>query len=188
MADLSTATYQHLSQIGTLRLIDASAGPEGPNGVVSYLLVGANGWHNGSRLPHEVAEDLGNAGFNKQTVEGIEYFLVPEVSSNLPGRLSHYAQLTGVADLQNPPGGGVNPVRQHVNTAEATVAPEAVSKWVEDSKDAWDEAREERLDRDQQVLNAIRAGEGSESEKSAPAKARDAKDAGAQGAKANPKS
>lgn len=168
MAELSSATYQYISQLGATRLIDVSAGPEGPNGVTSSLLIGANGWHNGARLPHEVVEDLDGAAFNKQTVEGIEYFLVPEVSSNLPGRLSEYAQRTGVADLQNPPGGGVNAARQHVNTAEATVAPEAVSSWVEDTKDAWDEARDERLARDSQVSAAIGHGTGSDSAK-APA-------------------
>lgn len=181
MANLSSATFQSLSQLGATRLVDPSTGPDGPHGTVVYLLVGANGWHNGTRLTHEVNEDLQKAGFEKQTVEGVEYFLVPESASNVPGRLSHYAQTTGVADLQNPPGGGVNAARQHATTPAVTVDPEGVNKFVGDAKDAFDEARDERLRTDEQVQQAIRAGSGSEDSDTVE-KQRDAKDSTAKSA------
>lgn len=138
---LSAQSYQFISQLGVCRLIDASTGPEGPHGVTSSLLVPANGWHNGHRFPHDVQVDLEAQGFDKTVQEGIEYFLVPEESTNLPGRLSHYAQATGVADLENPPGGGVNRVRETLeNTAAATVDPDGVAKYVAEN-DSYEEAR-----------------------------------------------
>jgi hypothetical protein len=144
LAELTAATYQFISQSGTTRLIDATNGVPGPRGTVSFLLVGSNGYHNGTRLPHEVDEDLKNAGFEETTVEGIDYYLVPEYATNVPGILAHYAQQTGVADLQNPPGGGVNTARGTLEaTADASVDPEGVSKFVQDN-DSWEEARTKR--------------------------------------------
>src|SRR5687767_2633205 len=128
---LSAASYQFVNQLGVTRIVDASGGPEGPHGTVSYWLVPTGDWHNGQRLPHDVVEDLKGQKYYKETVEGVEYYLVPEEASNVPGRLSHYAQLTGVAELQNPPSGGVNRVRETLDrTAGATVDPEGVDKYV----------------------------------------------------------
>lgn len=138
---LTAATYQYVLQLGVTRLIDTTSGGPGPNGVTSSLLVGANGYHNGTRLPHEVQEDLLAQGFDKTLSEGVEYFLVPEFASNLPGRISHYAERTGVADLQNPPGGGVNRARETFEAdAAATIDPQGVAKFVQDN-DTFEEAR-----------------------------------------------
>lgn len=159
---INPVTYQFISQLGVLRLIDASTGPEGPHGVTSSWLVPASGWHNGQRFPHDVQVDLEGAGLEKTTVEGLEYFLIPEESSNLPGRLSHYAQLTGTADLANPPGGGVNRARETFeNTAEATVAPEAVAKYVKDN-DTWEEARKNKSEEDARVERQVLESPGRE--------------------------
>lgn len=147
---LSAASYQFISQQGLNRLIDPSGDPSGPRNTVSYWLVPANGYINGQRVPHDVNEDLGGQNYDKTTVEGVEYFLILEESSNTPGLLSHYAQKTGVADLQNPLG-GVNRVRETLqNTAQATVAPDAVAKYV-DENDAWEEARTKASEEDQRV-------------------------------------
>lgn len=163
---LTPVTYQFISQQGLNRLIDASTGPSGPTGVSSFWLVPANGYINTQRIPHDINEDLAGAGFEKTTVEGLDYFLVPEESSNLPGLLSHYAQKTGVAELQNPSGGGVNRVRETLlNTAEATVAPDAVKKYLDDN-DAYEEARKKQseenaaVDRQVTVSPAREGGEG----------------------------
>lgn len=143
---LTNSTYQFIEQLGPLTLVDATAGPDGPTGVIAFYLVGANGYHNATRLPHEVVDDLNSQGFDKKVIEGIEYLLVPKTASNLPGRLSYYAQTTGVADLQNPPGGGVNALREQLKgtTATNTNDPEGVAKFVEDAEEAWDEAKRVR--------------------------------------------
>lgn len=152
---LSTSTVQWISQLGCMRLVDPSTGPEGPHGVTSHWLVPAGGWHNGNRFPHAIEEELKAAKLEKTTQEGVEYYLVEEVSSNLPGRLSHYAQLTGVADLANPPGGGVNRARETLeNTSEATVAPEAVAKYV-DNNDSYEEARKKATEDEELVNRAV---------------------------------
>lgn len=158
-------SYQYLSQMGVQRLIDASTGPEGSRGVTAHWLVPTGEWHNGQRLQFNFVEDLKKQKFDKTMVEGVEYFLVPEESSNLPGRIAHYAQTTGVAELQNPPGGGVNRVRETLlNTAEATVAPDAVAKYVEEN-DAFEEERKRKSALDEQLASAVAdspAREGSE--------------------------
>jgi hypothetical protein len=152
---LSPQTYQFVNQLGVTRYIDASTGPDGPHGVTSYWLVPSGGYHNGTRFPHDVVEDLKGQSYDTRTIEGVEYYLVPEESSNLPGRLSHYAQLTGVAELQNPPSGGVNRVRETLeDTAEATVAPDAVEKYVEDN-DAAEEARKKSSVEDERLARAV---------------------------------
>lgn len=157
---ISPQTDQYLNQISTLRYIDASTGPDGPQGVVSYWLVPANGYNNytGERFPHNVAEDLANQDHKKTTLDGVEYYLVPEVSTNTPGRLSHYAQLTGEADLQNPPGGGVNRARETFidNSASATVHPEGVRKYV-DEVDSWEEARKKKTEEEERVVRQVNA-------------------------------
>lgn len=159
---LNSVSYQFLSQQGLTRLIDASTGPEGPSGVTSHWLVPANGYVAAQRVPHDVQTDLEDQSYEKTTVEGVEYFLVPEESSNLPGRLSHYAQLTGVAELQNPLGGGVNRVRETLlNTAEATVAPEAVEKYLDDN-DAFEEARKKKSEEDAIVERQVTVSPGRE--------------------------
>lgn len=136
---LSANVYQWISQQGLLRFIDASSGPAGPTNVLSFWLVPALGYINGQRVPHDHQVELEAQGFDKTVVEGLEYFLVPEESTNLPGLLSHYAGRTGVADLANAPGGGVNRVRGDIDVAN-TVAPDAVAKYVEDN-DSYEEAR-----------------------------------------------
>lgn len=157
MADngLDPKTYQHLTQMGVSRLIDASGGRPGPHSVVAYHLVPANGYHNGQRLPHDVHEDLKAQSYETRTIEGIEYYLIPEVSTNLPGTLSHYAQRTGVAELQNPPSGGVNRVRETLaDYADATADPEGVAKYVADN-DAFEEARKKKTAQEEQVTKAV---------------------------------
>lgn len=153
---ISPQTNQYLTQRNLLRLVDVGAGPDGPQGVTSHWLVPTNGYHQGHRLPHEVAEDLNGQDFKKTTHEGLEYYLVPEVSSNTPGRLSHYAQLTGGADLQNPPGGGVNRARETFvdNSTTATTDPESVRKYV-DEVDSWEEARKKKSAEDERVAAQV---------------------------------
>lgn len=162
---LTAASYQYLSQLGVQRLINTGDGPAGPNGVTSNWLVPAGGWSNGQRFPHEFQTDLEDQSFDKVTIEGVEYFLVPETSTNLPGRIAHYAQTTGVAELQNPPGGGVNRVRETLAlSSDHTVAPEAVAKYIEDN-DAYEEARKKSTLEDERLARQISvspAREGSE--------------------------
>lgn len=155
MANLSAQTVQYLSGFPFIREIDPSSGPSGPNGVTSYWLVPTSGWSGDVRFPYDVSEDLKSQSYNKVTVDGIEYYRVPEESSNLPGRLSEYAQRTGVAELQNPPSGGVNRVAEGLEkTADATVDPEGVSKFVEEN-DNWEEARKTQNDLDAQVERQV---------------------------------
>lgn len=153
---LSAQTYQYVNQLGLTRLIDAGSGPDGPHGVTSYWLAPVGEWHNGQRIPHTVFEDLGSQNFDKTTVEGVEYYLVPEESSNLPGRLAHYAQLTGHAELANPPAGGVNRVRETFvkNSSKATVAPDTVEKYVKDN-DSFEEARKKSTEEDDRVSRQV---------------------------------
>lgn len=181
---LTPQTYQFINQLGVLRLVDPSNGPDGPHSTQAFWLVPAGGWHNGQRFPHDVVEDLNAQNYEKTEVEGLQYFLVPEESSNLPGRLSHYAQLTGVAELQNPSGGGVNRVRETLeNYTAATVAPEAVGKYVEDN-DSWEEARKKQSDSDAVLADAV-----SKSPAREPSEAKlviaEQEDAGKRGSKAD---
>lgn len=155
---LSPNTYQYITQLGLLRKVDASTGPEGPEGVTAFLLVPANGYHNGDRLPYDVTQELAGEGYDHAEVDGVKYYLVPEESTNLPGRLAHYAQKTGVAELANPPGGGVNRVRETLaDTAGATVAPDEVAKYVGDN-DSYEEARKKQSEEDARVARQVGAG------------------------------
>lgn len=153
---LRPETYQFISQLGLIREIDATTGPAGPNGVTAYWLVPTNGWFNGSRFSNDVETDLSDGKFDKTSLEGLEYYRIPEESSNLPGRLSHYAQLTGLAELQNPPGGGVNRVVETFdgNASEVTVAPESVSKFV-DETDSFEEQRKHQSAENQRLLRQV---------------------------------
>lgn len=138
---LSDQSVQYLNSLPFLREIDASAGPAGPTGVVAYTLVPSNGWLGSQRFPHDVNEELAAEGYDTTSVEGIDYYRVPEVSNNLPGRLSEYAQRTGVAELQNPPSGGVNPVASTFakdGSASASADPEGVKKYVADNDNVED--------------------------------------------------
>jgi len=161
--ELSPNSVRYIGQLGTLREVDASSGPEGPAGVTAYWLVPTSGYHNGERFPHEVSEELKDGSYDKTTVDGVEFYKVPEESSNLPGRLSHYAQLTGVAELQNPPSGGVNRVVETFdgNSASASVAPDAVQKYVEDH-DSYEDARKKSSEEDERVGRAVTRSPGRE--------------------------
>lgn len=152
---LSAQTYQFLTQQGLLRLIDTTSGPADGRQTVSYWLVPSNGFFNQQRAPYSVSTEITNEGFDKQEIDGVEYFLIPEESSNLPGLLSHYAQRTGVAELQNPSGGGVNRVRETLlATSAATVAPDAVAKYVEEN-DSHEEARVKASEEEERVNRAV---------------------------------
>lgn len=157
---ISSATYQFLNQQPLLRFVDASHGPDGPQGTQSFWLVPTNGYFNGQRAPHTVKVELDAGGYDKTTLEGIEYFLVPEESTNTPGLLSHYAQRTGVADLQNPPGGGVNRVLETFEnvTTSATAAPGTVEKYVADN-DNFEQARVKASTEDEIIDRAVKKGE-----------------------------
>lgn len=161
---LSANTYQYIRQLGLTREISADRA----DSVVSNWLVPANGWHNSQRLPHAVAEDLANASFEKTVVEGIEYYKVPEESTNLPGLLSHYAQRTGVAELQNPPGGGVNRVPETFANGghAATVAPDAVQKYVSET-DNYEEARKKVSEEEARVQRQVTVSPGREPDQGA---------------------
>lgn len=149
---LTSQTVQFIDQIPTIREIDVSQGPSGPGSVVAHWLVPASGWLNSQRFPYEVVEDLKAQKFETTEVEGVVYYKVPEVSTNLPGRLAHYAERTGVADLENAPGGGVNRVRETLeNTADATVAPDAIKKFVDDN-DSFEEARK-KASKEEEIVN-----------------------------------
>lgn len=140
-----------------MRLVDPSGGPAGPNQTVSYWLVPTNGYFGTERVPHTVQEELQGEKYDTTTVEGQEYWLVPESSTNTPGLLSHYAQRTGVADLVNPPGGGVNRARETFDLVkkghESTVAPDAVDKYVQDN----DSFEERRRNQDEETARINRA-------------------------------
>lgn len=152
---LTAQTVQFLSQQGLTREVDASSGPEGPKGVTAYWLVPTSGWINGQRFPHPVEVDFAKQSFDKVTFEGVEYYRVPESSSNLPGLLGHYAQRTGVADLVNPPGGGVNKVRETVkDVAHPTIAPDAVKKYANE-QDSLEEARQKVSEEDARVQRQV---------------------------------
>lgn len=157
---LSPNSVRYIGQLGFLRHVDATTGPDGAQGTTSNWLVPTSGYHNTERFPHSVAEELKGENFEKVTLEGVEYYKVPEESSNLPGLLSHYAQRTGVAELQNPPGGGVNRVAETFaeNSSKATVAPEAVEKYV-DENDNFEEARKKESAQDKQVAKAVGLGD-----------------------------
>lgn len=153
---ITSQTYQFLNQQNLTRLIDVSGDVEGPKGTVSYWLVPSNGYINGQRVPHAADTELQDAGFDKTTVEGLEYYLVPEESSNTPGLLSHYAQRTGPNDLANP-NGGINRVRESFGgkaESAVTVAPEAVAKYVDDN-DAYEEARKKASAEDERVTRQV---------------------------------
>lgn len=142
---LSAHVVQFVNQLGLLTFIDPSTGPQGPHGCSAFKLVPTSGWHNGQKIPHEVDLELKVQGYKKTSLEGVEYYLVPDDSStNAPGTLSHYAQRTAVADLVNPPGGGVNRAAETFDEAKGyaahTVSPDAVKKYVK-STDNWEEAR-----------------------------------------------
>lgn len=154
---LSPATAQYISQLGLITYVDPSGGPAGPQGTVAFKLVPTGGWHQGQRFPHVVETELKGSGFKKTKVEGVEYFLVPDESSNTPGLLSHYAQRTGVQDLQNPPGGGVNRALE-VADSDNSVAPDAVRKYVKEN-DNWEEARKTQSEEDARVKRQVGAGE-----------------------------
>lgn len=157
---LEPNTYRYIGQLGLLRQVDVSTGPEGAQGVTACWLVPVSGYHNSERFPHVVSEDLKKQNYDKATLEGVEYYKVPEESSNLPGLLSHYAQRTGVAELENPPGGGVNRAAETFaeNSASATVAPDAVSKYVEDN-DNFEEARKKASQQEEQVARQVGLGD-----------------------------
>lgn len=152
---LTPQTAQFLSQLGTLTYVDVSAGPTGPHGAVAYDLIPTSGWHQGQRFPHSVEVELAAQGFKKTTIEGVQYYLVPdEKSTNVPGTVSHYAQRTSVADLQNPPGGGVNRALENVDYSDHVAAPEAVKKYVKDT-DNWEDARKKVSEEDERVRRQI---------------------------------
>lgn len=142
---LSATTFQYIAQLGLLTYVDPSQGPKGPQGTVAYKLVPTNCWHGGNPFPRDVQVELKAEKFKKYSLEGVEYWLVPdEGSTNLPGNLSHYAQTTTDTDLVNPPGGGVNRAAETFkgkNVSKVATDPEAVSKYVK-STDNWDDAVE----------------------------------------------
>lgn len=141
---LSAPVYQYIAQLGLMTYVDPSQGPKGPQGTVAYKLVPTSCWHGSQPFPRDVVAELKAEKFKKYSLEGVEYWLVPdEGSTNLPGLLSHYAQTTTDTDLQNPPGGGVNRAAETFTKkdADATTDPEAVSKYVK-STDNWDAAVE----------------------------------------------
>lgn len=142
---LSVQTVQFISQLGLLTFVDPSQGPKGPEGTVAYKLVPKNCWYGGSPFPYEVSQELKHAGFDIFVNEGVEYWMVPDATStNLPGKLSHYAQTTSVHDIVNPPGGGVNRAAETLaedrGGAEHVVEAGAVSKYVKVT-DNWEAAR-----------------------------------------------
>lgn len=152
---LNAQSLQYLAGLPFVRKIDVSTGPTGPNGVTAAWLIPTSGWVGDQRFPYDVSEDLNGQSYDKETVDGIEYYLVPEDdSSNLPGKLSEYAQRTGVAELQNPPGGGVNRVAEGLENADATVDPDGVAKYA-DENDNWEDARKEQNEQDARVERQV---------------------------------
>lgn len=164
---LESNTYRYIGQVGFQRLIDVRTGPDGAQGTTSSWLVPTSGYVNGERFPHDVSEDLKGQSYDKVTQEGVEYYKVPEESSNTPGLLSHYAQRTGVAELENPPGGGVNRAAETFvdNSASASVAPDEVEKYVKDH-DSFEDARKKQSEKDSQVARQVGLGD----ESGAPAR------------------
>jgi hypothetical protein len=141
---LSAPAYQYIAQLGLLTFVDPSKGPKGPQGTVAYKLVPTSCWIGSQPLPRDVKLELEAEKCKTYTLEGVEYWMLPEEgSTNLPGELSHYAQTTLPSDLVNPPGGGVNRASETFvgkNAGDATVDPEAVSKYVK-SADNREEAQ-----------------------------------------------
>lgn len=152
---ISVQTAQYITQLGLLTYVDPSEGPAGPHGTVVYKLVPTSGWYNGQRFPYDVETDLKLQGYKTTSIEGVEYFLVPDDSAtNVPGTISHYAQRTSVADLVNPPGGGVNRALEGVDYSAHTVAPDAVKKFVKDT-DNWEDARKKSSEEDDRIKRQI---------------------------------
>lgn len=85
---LSAHSMQYLNQQGGLLTfveIDDS-------GVANaYKLVPVTCWHNSQKFPHDIEKDIRNEGFRRVTKEGLEYFLVPETTTNAQGRVAQYA-------------------------------------------------------------------------------------------------
>lgn len=154
---LSAPVYQYISQLGLMTYVDPSEGPKGPQGTVAYKLVPTSCWVASQPFPRDVEIELKAEKFKKFSLEGVEYWLVPDESStNLPGTLSHYAQTTTSTDLENPPGGGVNRAAGTFKKkdAEATTDPEAVSKYVKDT-DNWDNAIESEKEFNDRVKRQV---------------------------------
>lgn len=163
---LSANVAQFISQLGLLTLVDPSQGPKGPHGTVAYKLVPENCWINHQPFPHEVQTELRAQNYSTYELEGVSYFLVPdETSTNLPGKLAHYATTTAATDLLNPPGGGVNRTAEtfvgknaKTTTRNAAVVgddqADAVSKYVK-STDNYDEATDRRVELDARVRRQI---------------------------------
>lgn len=156
---LTPQTVQFITQLGLLTFVDPSQGPKGPHGTVAYKLVPKNCWYNSHPFPHEVSVELKAEGFSTFTNEGVDYWMVPDTAStNLPGKLSHYAQTTSVNDVINPPGGGVNRAAETLQEdrggADHVVEAGAVSKYVKVT-DNWEAARQQANELNDRVKRQI---------------------------------
>ena len=58
----------------------------------AYKLVPTTHWHNGNKFPYEVEKDLRRESFRETTIQGLNYYLVPESTTNAVGRVTPYAR------------------------------------------------------------------------------------------------
>lgn len=95
---LSSQSALFVSQLGG---IITEVEDEG-NGTRSYKLVPTTCYHQGQRFPFQVEQELKASGLRLKTIEGLDYFMVPDlVSVNALGKISHYAQRTPGAKSDN---------------------------------------------------------------------------------------
>lgn len=87
---LSPYSMQYLNQIGGLLTFVEISDSGSAN---AYKLVPVSHWHNGQQFPHDVINDLKSQDFSRLTEQGLEYYLVPESTTNAHGTVSAYVQV-----------------------------------------------------------------------------------------------
>ena len=86
---LSASTMQYLNQLGGLvTFVDI----EDTGRAVAYKLVPCTHYHDHKKFPHEVERELRAESFRTTVIEGLEYYLVPETTTNAVGTVAQYVQ------------------------------------------------------------------------------------------------
>ena len=86
---LTAHSMQYLNQLGGLNThVDIS-----DNGVAkAYKLVPCSHYHNGNAFPHDIVMDLQKESHKTTTIEGLQYYLIPETTINAEGTVTQYVQ------------------------------------------------------------------------------------------------
>jgi len=86
---LSANSMQYLNQLGgLLTFVDI----EDTGRAVAYKMVPCSHWHQSNQFPHEVQKELRAQTFRTTKVEGLEYYLIPETTTNAVGTVTQYVQ------------------------------------------------------------------------------------------------